>query len=70
MNQSVVLYSTGCPKCNVMKMKLNKANIPFVENTNVDEMISIGLKSAPALKVDDELMTFADAVKWIDQQKV
>lgn len=70
MNQSVVLYSTGCPKCNVMKMKLNKANIPFVENTNVDEMISIGLKSAPALKVDDELMTFVDAVKWIDQQKV
>lgn len=46
MNQSVVLYSTGCPKCNIMKMKLNKANIPFVENTNVDEMISIGLKSA------------------------
>ena len=62
----VILYSTGCPKCSVLKKKLEKAHIAFSEVHDIDEMRSIGLMSAPALLVGDDLMLFSDAVRWVD----
>ena len=35
----VILYSTGCPKCRVLKTKLDKKNINYIENNDVEEMI-------------------------------
>lgn len=61
----VVLYSTNCPKCNVLSMKLKDKNIDFTVNTNVDDMIAKGFQSAPILEVDGEYYEFGDAVKYI-----
>lgn len=61
----VVLYSTNCPKCNVLSMKLKDKNIDFTVNTNVDDMIAKGFHSAPILEVDGECYEFGDAVKYI-----
>ena len=63
----VTLYSTGCPKCKVLKVKLQKKGIEYEENTNVDEMLEMGLKTAPVLKVGDDLLPFEKAVKWVDK---
>ena len=69
MDQRVVLYSTGCPKCAVLKKKLDKAGIVYVEVTDTDEMIAVGLKSAPALMVGAELMDYVAAVKWANSRR-
>ena len=61
----VILYSTHCPRCNVLEAKLKQKNIPFVENNDVDEMSSLGLQSAPALCVDGIILDFAQAIEWI-----
>lgn len=66
--KEVVLYSTGCPKCKVLKMKLDKKGIVYTENTDMDTMLALGLKSAPALEVGSELYDFNRAVKWVDEQ--
>lgn len=63
-----ILYTTHCPKCNILKKKLESKNIDFQENTNQQEMIDMGLMSVPYLKVDDELMDFAQANEWINKQ--
>lgn len=64
----VVLYSTHCPRCKVLEAKLKQKNIDYTEETDVDKMLAIGLKSAPALQVDDgELMEFGKAVQWIKE---
>lgn len=68
-NTKVVFHTTGCPKCRVLKMKLDKAGVSYETNDDVSKMLSIGLKSAPALSVDDELLDFAAACKWADGQK-
>ena len=60
----VVLYSTGCPKCGVLKKKLNERGIQYQENTTVEEMLALGITSVPVLCVDGELMEFTDAVRW------
>lgn len=66
----VIFYSTHCPRCKVLETKLKQKNISYTEVNDVDEMLNIGLKSAPAMKVDDgELMDFSAALNWIKSQE-
>ena len=67
MNE-IVLYSTGCPKCTVLEKKLTDKGVSYAINRDVDEMINIGIESIPVLKVDGELLNFADAIKWVNEQ--
>lgn len=61
----IVLYSTGCPKCNVLKLKLNTAKIEYTECKDELVMIDLGISSVPVLSVDGVLYTFEQAVKWV-----
>jgi glutaredoxin-related protein len=64
----IILYSTNCPKCNVLEKKLQSKNINFEICNNVDLMLSKGIQQAPYLEVDNELMDFSKAVKWVNEK--
>ena len=63
------MYTTHCPKCNVMERKLKEANIEFEEiddNAKVLEVAtSLGFTMAPLLEVDGSVMDFKDGIEWI-----
>lgn len=61
----ITLYSTGCPKCQVLEKKLIKDGIEFSISDDIDELIEKGLMSAPILKVDDKFLEFKDAIDWL-----
>ena len=61
----IVLYSTGCSKCQVLEKKLNKDGIEFTISNDIDSLIEKGFMSAPVLRVDDEYLEFKDAVNWL-----
>lgn len=63
---TVILYSTGCPKCRVLKKKLADKHIIFEENNSVEEMESLGLVEVPALSVDGDLLEFSKAIQWVN----
>lgn len=63
---SVIMYSTNCPKCRVLDMKLKLKGIDHSVVTDVNEMVAKGMTSAPALEVDGNLMDFGEAVKWLN----
>lgn len=65
---NIVLYSTGCPKCNVLKKKLDAKSIVYTEENSVDKMLAIGINQVPVLSVDDELLAFVQANEWINKQ--
>jgi glutaredoxin-related protein len=65
----ITLYSTNCPKCNVLKQKLQSLNIDFEISNNIDELIELGFMEAPILKVNDQYLNFSKAVNWIKEQK-
>ena len=65
---NVILYSTGCPKCNILKKKLADAKIDYRVIEDVDVMVSKGLKDVPWLEVDGNLMNFVDSSKWINER--
>ena len=61
----IVLYSTGCPKCNVLIKKLDAKGLEYIIENNQDKIISMGITSIPMLRVDETLMDFKEAVDWI-----
>ena len=65
-----ILYTTHCPKCNVLTMKLNAANIKYdvCEDTKVMEDKKITY--APMLEVDGQLLDFGQAIKWVGEYNV
>lgn len=65
---NVILYSTGCPKCNILKKKLADAQIDYTVVEDIDVMLSKGLRDVPWLEVDGVLMNFIDSSKWINER--
>lgn len=66
----IILYSTGCPKCRVLKQKLDSKSIQYTEESSVDVMLSLGIMQVPVLSVDDKLLSFAEANEWVNAQGI
>jgi len=64
----IKLYSTHCPKCKVLTMKLQAKNIDFTEIDDVEVMKALGFKSAPMLSVNGTLLDFSAALNWVKEQ--
>jgi len=59
------LYSTDCPKCKVLKKKLDDAGVAYELCTDVEIMESKGFMQAPMLEVDDNTFDFINAINWV-----
>ena len=66
----VKIYTTDtCPRCKVLKVKLESKGIDYEEITDVSEIEKLGILSVPYMQIDDgELMDFATANNWINNQ--
>lgn len=62
----IVLYSTGCPRCNVLETKLKNKGIDFEEINDTKLMIEKGFDSVPILEVDGNYMDFGKANEFIN----
>ena len=62
----VTLYSTGCPKCKVLKSKLDSKNIEYKIITDVDEMTKLGMTTVPFLMIDGKIKNFKESVDYIN----
>lgn len=67
--KTVTLYSTGCPKCGILKKKLSEKSIEFIEEMSVEKMLELGITQVPVLSVNGEMMDFTEAVKWVNAMK-
>ena len=63
----IILYSTGCPQCNVLKKMLDSKGVSYIVNTNVEDMMRLGLTSVPYLSVDGELFDCAESMAWVNE---
>jgi len=60
-----ILYTNNCPKCKVLKQKLDAKQILYEVCEDVETMMDKGFRSTPVLDVNGKIMTFLDAVEWI-----
>ena len=62
---NIILYSTHCPKCIVLEKKLKEKNIQFNIVSDEDAIIKKGFMTIPMLEVNDNIMNFQEAMRWI-----
>jgi protein-disulfide isomerase len=62
----IILYSTNCSRCKVLETKLKNKNIEYETVNDIDTMIDLGIKSAPALCVNNELLSYKEAIDWVN----
>ena len=62
------LFSTGCPKCQILEKKMAKKGIEYTEVNDIQQMLDMDLKSVPWLEVDGQMMDFNQAIQWINEQ--
>lgn len=64
----VEIFTTQtCPRCHMLKEKMNIKGIDFKENQDVDEVIKLGYRSVPIVKKEDgEILDFGKAISWIN----
>lgn len=63
----VILYSTGCPKCEVLKKKLEIAGVDYDVVNSVETMQELGFQELPKLSVGGMILGFIDAINWVNQ---
>lgn len=63
---NIILYSTGCPRCDVLKDKLEAKGVVYTENNSVEEMTALGIDEVPILSIDGKLHNFKEAVEWVN----
>lgn len=67
----MIVYSTGCPQCEVLKKKLADKNVDFTLVENRDEVIKaaegFGITNVPFMVVDDKVYNFSEAINFINK---
>lgn len=56
-----------CPKCKVLKQKLDSKKIEYVECNDRDVLISKNVEFTPMLEIDGEMMEYSVAIKWVNE---
>lgn len=62
----MIFYTTHCPKCRVLEIKLKQKGIQYVEVEDVELMKKKGITSAPAIEYNNEIYDFVNAVKLVN----
>lgn len=63
----IVLFSNNCPRCKILKQKLDEKKIEYIESDDFTEIIEQGFQTAPVLKYNTDYYQFGDAVKLIGE---
>lgn len=64
----MILYTQGCPQCDVLKKKLEQKGLSFtIESKNFKKLTDAGIDRMPVLEVDNKLMLFAEAVDYVNK---
>ena len=66
--KNIILYSNGCPKCKVLKRKLESKKIEFEETDDFSKLQDMGIQSLPIMEVDGIILSFVEANNWINNQ--
>ena len=62
----IILYSNNCPRCKILKKKLDDNKINYEVVDNVDIMIDKGLSTVPVLEINGRMLDFKEAVEWVN----
>lgn len=63
----ITFYTTHCPKCKVLKTKMDAMGLVYNTVEDVNEMEKLSIFSAPALKINNTIYDFGRAIKKLKE---
>lgn len=63
---NIVLYTTHCPKCKVLEQKLKDKKVEYSICEDIDKMARLGIESVPVLGINEDLIDFGRAIRWVN----
>lgn len=64
------LYSTNCVNCKALERLLDQRGLVYEKCEDMEEMMRLGIQSAPVLEVDGVLLLFYQAVNVLNSMTV
>ncbi len=65
----IKIYTTNtCPKCKILKQKLDEKHIEYNECQDINFILSQGIDIVPVLEIDGDRLDFIKANKWVNEQ--
>lgn len=64
----VILYTNNCPKCEILQKKLTEKKIEYDIFSDIEKMLNKGINTVPLLEVDGKIMSFKQAIDWINKR--
>lgn len=61
----IILYTTHCPKCGVLKRKLDEYGVIYTEVDDVDELQRLNIVSIPVLCINGTQLNFTESIRML-----
>jgi len=61
---NIILYTNDCPKCRILKQKLDEKHIKYELCNDIEVMKSKGFRSVPMLEINGDILDYLNAVNW------
>lgn len=62
----IKFLTTHCPRCTILQKKMDTAAIEYEIIEDVEVIQSYGIDFVPALVLDDKILDFSAAIKWVN----
>lgn len=59
---AITLYSNGCPKCKILKERLDEKGIKYKESSDTNFLEQNKILAFPALSIDGKILKFYQAI--------
>ncbi len=64
---NIILYSNNCPKCKILKDRLDQKGLSYSICSDEELMISKGFRTMPMLEVDGNVYMYFEAIKYVKE---
>jgi len=64
---NIILYSNNCPKCKILKDRLDQKGLSYSICSDEELMISKGFRTMPMLEVDGNVYMYFEAIKYLKE---
>ena len=65
MDKLTLYGSVGCPRCAVLRKKMEMMGIEFEETHEIDKLVELGFQQLPILSNGEDYMPFKQALDYI-----
>lgn len=63
-----ILYTIGCPACKVLEKRMAMQGVDFETVEVTADNNPKGLQTFPQLETDSGMLSYTDAIKWLNEQ--